>query len=85
VLLALVPNLVQYCVSGLGLVSLSKYLLISCFSLAFPTSEYCNEMLKAVSPTPSVTVVGDVIEELKSKLWCSMLLSSDVLYDILKH
>jgi len=42
-------------------------------------------MMKAMSPPPSVTVIRDVIEKLKSKFRYSVLLSSDMLYDILKH
>ena len=76
-LLAVVLPLVEFWVSGFGLVSFSKYLLISCFSLPFPLTEYCYQMLKVVSLQgvtsisfllpPIVTVLRDVIEELKCK------------------
>jgi hypothetical protein len=48
-LFAVVLQSVEFWVSGFGLVSLPKYLLIYCFSLSFPLTEYCCQMLKVMS------------------------------------
>ena len=47
-LLAVVLPSVEFWVSGFGLVSFSKYIPI-CFSLPFPLTEYCYQVLKVVS------------------------------------
>ena len=69
-LLAVVPQLVEFWHSGFGLVSLLKCIPLSCLSLPFPTSGYSNQMLKLVSLEGMTCIfclwwqLWDVIEEL---------------------